>query len=86
MGGFETLGQIRKYNYALIRIDVNLFLSSAARHRRHNNPYNRPSQQRHPTSVRHHSLYTCGVIVFTFRTLLPHLSFSSKSASFSKSS
>jgi hypothetical protein len=32
MGGFETLGQIRKYNYALIRTDVKLFLSSAARY------------------------------------------------------
>jgi hypothetical protein len=86
MGGFETLCQIRKYNYALVGTDVKLFLSFAARYYRHKKAFNYPSQQRRPTSVRHHSLYTCGVIVFTLQTLLPHLAFSSKSASFSKSS
>jgi hypothetical protein len=46
MGGVETLGQIRKHNYALIRAHVKLFLSSAARYYWRHKPFNCPSQQR----------------------------------------
>jgi len=85
MGVSKTLGQISKDNYALIQTNGKLFLPSTVRDYWEVMVICCPLERGRPSPARHHSLYVCGVIIFTLRTLL-HRAFSSKSASFNRSS
>jgi hypothetical protein len=89
MGGSQTGSDICKYNYALLWRDVKLFLRSLACTYYMLDAdlvYQRPSLQVATRSSQHNYLNTYGIITFTLQAPQVHWVFSTKSASFNKSS